>query len=576
MSMREYIITLHNYEDLDSFYQDMETVGGDLYIPNRAVEVSNRRPVSRNTHYLLTELEAEQIRNDSRVMNVELSLEELNLKITPHWDQTSSFWNKSTTLNQNHKNWGLLRCVEGLQRPNWGSNGTPTVTGSIKTTSSGRNVDIVIVDGLIDPNHPEFAVNPDGSGGSRVIQYNWFQLNPQVTGLSAGTYVYTPYVDLGDLNLTGDNDHGCHVAGTVAGNTQGWARDANIFNISPYNTAPSDVGLYLLDYIRVWHRSKPVNPVTGVRNPTITNHSYGITVSTPIDEILTVRFLGDIYSGPFTEQDLLTFGIFSSGGSAAISYYSISREQDMIDLINDGIIAVGSAGNNSSSIHYPTTSPAQTAEPYNNYIELTGSNFYFYNRGSISAAPGVICVGAIGGTFVDDPKASYSNCGPRVDLYAPGSFIISSVNSSQGTTVGDIRNATYRNAKKSGTSMSSPQVTGVLACVAEQWPGMTQIGALAYLKQHAKPNQIYDTQGPPSDTYSLQGSPNRYLYYYKDRPDIGQIGPEINLGARPQSGLVWPRAKKKKTGIPPSISAQVSPLSPVPISQPRINTWRST
>jgi hypothetical protein len=230
--MREYIITLHNYEDLDSFYQDMETVGGDLYIPNRVVEVSNRRPVSRNTHYLLTELEAEQIRNDSRVMNVELSLEELNLKITPHWDQTSSFWNKSTTLNQNHKNWGLLRCIEGLQRPNWGSNGTPTVTGSIKTTSSGRNVDIVIVDGLIDPTHPEFAVNSDGSGGSRVIQYNWLQLNPQVTGLSAGTYVYTPYVDLGDLNLTGDNDHGCHVAGTVAGNTQGWARDANIFNIN--------------------------------------------------------------------------------------------------------------------------------------------------------------------------------------------------------------------------------------------------------------------------------------------------------------------------------------------------------
>ena len=26
-----------------------------------------------------------------------------------------------------------------------------------------------------------------------------------------------------------------HVAGTVAGNTQGWARDSNIYYISPYS-----------------------------------------------------------------------------------------------------------------------------------------------------------------------------------------------------------------------------------------------------------------------------------------------------------------------------------------------------
>jgi hypothetical protein len=274
---------------------------------------------------------------------------------------------------------------------------------------------------------------------------------------------------------------------------------------------------------------------------------------------------------------LLNFGIFSANGIAIISYKSFAQEQDIIDLINAGVIVVGSAGNNSSSIHYPTISTAETADPYNNYVEVSAypNNPYYYNRGSTAASQGAICVGAIGGTFVDDRKAGYSNCGPRVDLYAPGSFIISSINSSQGTTVGDIRNATYRLTKYSGTSMSSPQVTGILACAAEQWSSIDQAGALAYLKQHAKQNQVYDTQGPPSDVYSLQGSPNRYLYYYKDRPEIGQTGPEINRGARPQSGLVWPRAKKKKTGIPPSISAQVSPGTPVPTSQPRINVWRS-
>ena len=31
-----------------------------------------------------------------------------------------------------------------------------------------------------------------------------------------------------------DTNHGVHVAGTVAGNTLGWAREANIYNIEFY------------------------------------------------------------------------------------------------------------------------------------------------------------------------------------------------------------------------------------------------------------------------------------------------------------------------------------------------------
>ena len=57
MEMNEYIVTCRSYEDLQSLYDDMETEGGSLYIPNRAVELLNRREVSRNTHYKLTEEE---------------------------------------------------------------------------------------------------------------------------------------------------------------------------------------------------------------------------------------------------------------------------------------------------------------------------------------------------------------------------------------------------------------------------------------------------------------------------------------------------------------------------------------
>ena len=71
--LKEWIVTLHRKEDLDSFYEDMETPGGNLFIPNRAVELVNRRSISRNTHYMLTYDEAQMLKADDRVWDVELA-----------------------------------------------------------------------------------------------------------------------------------------------------------------------------------------------------------------------------------------------------------------------------------------------------------------------------------------------------------------------------------------------------------------------------------------------------------------------------------------------------------------------
>ena len=69
--MNEYIVTCKSYEDLENFYDDMETPGGSLYIPNRSVDLVHRRTISRNTHYMLTEEEASEIRKDERVIACE-------------------------------------------------------------------------------------------------------------------------------------------------------------------------------------------------------------------------------------------------------------------------------------------------------------------------------------------------------------------------------------------------------------------------------------------------------------------------------------------------------------------------
>ncbi len=234
--LKEYIVTLKKFEDLDSFYNDMESQSAVSAIPRRPVEVASRRPISRNTHYYLYAGEANNLRNDPRVLAVELIPEERGEIIKPTWTQTSTLWNRTWSISAQHRAWSIVRCFEQKTRVGWGADGISNVSATINTTANGRNVDVVVVDGLINPDHPEFAKYPDGTGGTRINQFNWFSLNPYVTGGAVGTYLYTPYVDAtypdndgdGVSDRTSDNDHGAHVAGTIAGNTYGWAREANI------------------------------------------------------------------------------------------------------------------------------------------------------------------------------------------------------------------------------------------------------------------------------------------------------------------------------------------------------------
>ena len=86
-----------------------------------------------------------------------------------------------------------------------------------------------------------------------------------------------------------------HVAGTVAGNTQGWARHANIYNLNPYSTGNTQNSSYYgqkYDYIRAFHKFKPINPATGVKNPTIVNGSFGSSYLVSLTN-MSVNFRGN-------------------------------------------------------------------------------------------------------------------------------------------------------------------------------------------------------------------------------------------------------------------------------------------
>lgn len=547
--LKEYIVTLKNRDDLDAFYEDMETPGGNLYIPDRAVECANRREISRNTHYMLSDAEVEELKNDPRVMFVELTPEQRGIVVTRSYTQTGNF-NKSGELNASYRNWGLLRCVERQQRANWGVDGTQNINDTIRVTTQGKNVDVVIVDGHFNPSHPEYAVNNDGTGGSRVIQYNWFQ--------PGSNYVYAPYTGTG---AEGDNNHGAHVAGTACGNTQGWARSANIYNINPYSTNPNgDISTSLFDYIRAFHNSKAINPATGRRNPTITNNSWGYAYLVDAANITEVNYRGQTYSAPFPVSgvgSLEDFGLITQlrqSGQVLINALVIparvgSVEQDIVDAIADGIIVVGAAGNEYATLGAPND------PDWNNYVTAGGTQFYTSDLGTPGGAIrqdlsyATICVGSVD-IYTNDRKSDFSNRGARIDIWAPGSGIQSSVNSGG---ILDSRNALYTQDVYSGTSMASPQVCGVLACALEMYPSMNNDQARSYLIANATQNQVANPNaGGPfgssvrADPTNLLDSPNRFLAHKQERPVTGSVYPKTDYFLRPTSGQVYPRTRIKR------------------------------
>lgn len=554
----EFVVTLKSMEDLDSFYDDMETLGGDLYIPDRAVDCYMRRPTSRNTHYMLTYEEAESLKKDPRVVAVSLA-EAGRLAIKPVWTQTGVY-NKSSGNSSSYSNWGLHRVTITDNLTNWGTSGVEQYTTTTTVTASGRGVDVVIIDGHIHPDHPEYAVNSDGSGGSRVSQINWFQYNSIVSGLdndgaaitTETSYVYSPYADPLSASRTADNNHGAHVAGTAAGNTQGWARDAQIYNISPYGSNPNDIdGLALWDYIRAFHRSKTPDPNTGIRRPTICNGSYGMSLTFPYDYgggITTGPITGVYYRGnwvststTFTDAQLASYGIYAVGGVATVPYFYAPYEADIQDAIADGVIVVAAAANDSFKVD------VLGGVDYDNFFSATYAGGFYawdYHKGTVpGAAEGVICVGAVGSTY-NETKATFSNCGPRIDVYAPGRYIMSSFNSSDSYGgVTDPRNSSFVLGKISGTSMASPQVTGVLACILEVYPRFNQTDIREYLAYFVQKNKMTDTAGGASDLTSLQGSQNNYLYFPKERQTEGSIYPKQNFDVRPTKGQAYPRTR---------------------------------
>lgn len=575
-SMREYIITLKDHNDSDGFYDDMETEGGSITIPNRACECCNRREISRNTHYHLTYDEARQVLDDDRVLAVELTPNERGIKPIPFsWITSSANFDKATASDSNDINWGFVTSSSPTKVTGW----TGTIVRDVVAEYSGKNVDVLIADdGVPYPSTLEYAQNPDGTGYSRLIQYNWFKHTNEIGQGTNGTYDYSLTATTNQPRL---QEHGSHTMGTSAGNTQGWARDANIYFFSFYDD-------FMADYIRAWHNSKPINPETGVRNPTVMNNSWGYgTTQFNTSYVSSISYRGQVYSptsgsataGTAVWDQTLIDNFWCTSGLTRVA----AIDADFEDMIADGIIVVASAGNSNSYMDVPG---GLDYDNYFDYWSTSASTTYrsYCHRGSSpGAAVGVINVGAAGShnetsgqsiytaTTVEDNyyRAEFSNFGPRVDVWAAGAGIQSIWRSTDTlydaiaapdprlTTLG-LTDTLNNNFKKCpGTSMSGPQICGILACLAEKYPRMTQADARNFFAK--KPIQTMDTTNggrtDPSDLGTSKNSDSGVNYggqwghRYSDL-SLGTLlpvpvaYPEGHTAFRPDSGSLYPRTQR--------------------------------
>jgi len=101
-----------------------------------------------------------------------------------------------------------------------------------------------------------------------------------------------------------------------------------------------------------------------------------------------------------------------------------------------------------------------------------------------------------GATNRTDMRASFSNRGPCVDVFAPGRDITSAKNGGGATTL-------------SGTSMASPHVAGVAALCMERRPTATADEIRSCVLDHASPGEL---------TNIGSGSPNLLVYARGDLP----------------------------------------------------------
>jgi hypothetical protein len=624
MTLKKYTIKVTEENHWQEVYDILCEMSSCEHVPDRKVSCCNEMDHSptRGT-FVLHGYEVEDLKNHPYIEWIELDPSEYpeeypkpspyikrwnkNVKVYRDLDINAPVSTGATVGELDRTGWQIVRSGIKTNSDAWGtSTGNPGVIVSDASYSlTGKNVDIIIQDSGVLQYHPEFM---DENGQSRVrdiildgpyyidpnyfdnvipaVKYTkadgrvgiattsardwWINSSKRSAGFSTiGTVSvpsdYTVPNCLG-TNLTGSNTmisgHGTACASLTAGKNFGLAFQSNIWNMSGIGDPTSITIEQNYDCMKIFHLYKPVNPITGRKNPTLVNGSWGYQAAFSSNNTVTYQFRLGIgtFIGNAAVTDQVTAmksglnnqisGAFRSWSSSS---RSLSTDEAGKELMDAGVIYIAAAGNNNQRLGVGSTDPDKLNYMSDNWFGTTDPRSHFpsncvpcnhrdwlnpqgigFNSTTDAEFHPVICVGAMDeyillgnegyGAIYGERKASYSNNGPGIDVWSPADETFAAGTNGVSGYIDYERydNPIFYDCYFNGTSAASPVACGLVALYLESDPTASSRKVKSWLKKHgsvgvttlAYADQYIDdtTTTYWTGSFNMRGAERRILY----------------------------------------------------------------
>jgi hypothetical protein len=527
---KTYNVVLHDHCDQDDFLN--ETLDDHCHCVNTCDHIPNVLVMK------LSPEAAEELKNNPSVKFVGELLTPYSPDLPPLFSKTRTFTGQLPPFSQDPKEYGPLQFYylnnqinsNGLKIGTHRWTGTPppinddatSINGRYMSYWTGKDIDIVSIEvpstTLYSHQHPDF-IKVDDPLTSKVIPKNWSGAG--ITSLRNTAQVGSPAI------LT---SHAMGVLSAAAGTYCGYAKKSNLYVLYIDN---NDV-VSCINAVINFHNSKGINPVTGVKNPTILIHEYQYLNSNyhlwKVENITEIRYYntstgsleiinrpvggwGNDFT-PFTSRNFSIKRVNENGNyhwCAASGWIlpEVAIKQSISSAVTAGIVNVVPAGNDcgvfgkDNELNYNARlliEPGPSLFTTNRSGQLVN-----ISSGTITSESIAFPFRAVGPAGVDtaiDVAAgqnseahpvldSYSCRGTSIDIVGLGS---NTFTAAPGTLYAD---GNYW-GMFSGTSCAGPTVAGILACLMEKyryyngsWPTPKQ--AKEILLVESKKNILVDT-----------------------------------------------------------------------------------
>jgi hypothetical protein len=524
------------------------------------------------------------------------------------------------STDANRAGYQLLRSAQ-YANPWQGQAVSTIIANTIPNTNTGKDIDLIVGDDGCWFGHADFQNNPTGNvafpdgyvGGNKLpgggtcdvldvvlegpyyIDPAWFNANPGVrlttrwdgttvpveqvardwwgnssarssSFSTAGTVSIPSYYNRANCNGTKsavsvDGTHGTPCSGLAYGRTYGWAYNANKWFINAYgNNGLWPVDNYF-DVMKIFHNTKPVNPLYGTKDPTISSNSWGFRATVPSTGYYYFRqgtsgSGGVAYTG--TKPEFMRYiGQAGDGNRCKGEMLDNNLTTAGDEMVAAGVIFVAAAGNSNQkqvgssdtdfnnywSTAATTPLASATHDEFGSTCYNTTSRRGFPQHLGKYTSEGQVVYPTINIGALDDDtqtdgkerKVSYSDMGSQIDTYAPGDGTLSSA---QGTTAYGVAfnrydqtpgGLTSYDTRFSGTSSACPVATGLIATILETNRSWTWSNIRTWLQSLTVQNISTFYQGPDpatatsadwADLVSLMGGSRTVIYNAAVAPNV--------------------------------------------------------